>query len=209
MNQKDKNKITIRAYDSYSEFYADRFDSYGIRRDDIDRALKLNESNSRKVLELGCANGRDAQYIISEVGANNYIGIDSSGGLIKLAREKIPNGTFHVKDMRGYFEDIDIEIENFGVIFAFHSMLHVNREELHEILNDCLLSLKIGGILYISSKYGDYREIEIENLGNKKYYYSYKPEDFEDLIGGKLNTVYKVIGDSEYGPSFIIAFKKI
>ena len=40
----DKNKKTIEAYDKNPQFYADKFDSYGVRFEDIDRAIKLNES---------------------------------------------------------------------------------------------------------------------------------------------------------------------
>ena len=87
MKNIDKNKKTVEAYDKNAQFYADKFDSYGIRIDDIDRALKLNESGSNKVLELGCGNGRDAQYIISKVGIENYTGIDASAGLLEKARE--------------------------------------------------------------------------------------------------------------------------
>ena len=60
----------------------------------------MNESGSGKVLELGCGNGRDVQYIVSKVGIDNYIGIDASSGLIALARKKVPKAVFHVKDMR-------------------------------------------------------------------------------------------------------------
>ena len=108
----DKNNKTVESYDKNSQFYADKFDSYGARFEDVDRALKLNESGSRKVLELGCGSGRDAQYIISKVGKDNYIGIDASEGLIKFCRKKVSCGTFEVKDMR----DVSYETEIFVCI---------------------------------------------------------------------------------------------
>jgi SAM-dependent methyltransferase len=201
----DNNHKTIKAYDNNSQFYADKFDSYGIRADDIDRALKLNESGCDRVLELGCGNGRDAQYIVSKVGKDNYVGIDASEGLVMLAKEKVSPVTFQVKDMR----EVSYETETFGVIFSFASMLHVNREELSDIVEKCHKWLKIGGILYISTKYGEYKELEIENLNDKKYYYPYAPEDIQKIAGLGFKIIYNVIQDSDYGPELVIALKKL
>ena len=205
MSEKDKNKETVEAYDKNSRYYAEKFDSYGIRTEDIDQALKLDESGSNKVLELGCGGGQDAQYIISKVGADNYIGVDASAGLINIAREKNPTGEFHIKDMR----NVSYEKETFGVIFSFASMLHVNREELAQMVKKCHKWLKIGGILYISTKYGDYREERIKNLGDEKYYYFYKPEDIEKLCPYRFFVVYKNVQDIKGQSWFEIALRKI
>ncbi len=205
MIEKDKNKKTVEAYDKNPQFYADKFNSYGVRFEDIDRALKLNESGSNKVLELGCGNGRDAQYIISKVGKGNYLGIDASEGLVKLAKQKVFEGEFHVKDIR----DVSYETETFGVIFSFASMLHMKREELESLLEKCYKSLKTGGILYISTKYGEYKEEKITNLGDEKYYYFYKPEDIEKLCPYKFFVVYKNVQDIRGQSWFEIALRKI
>jgi len=201
----DKNKKTVEAYEKNSQHYAETFDSYGVRSDDIDRALKFNNSGCNVTLELGCANGRDAEYIISKVGVRNYIGIDASERLITLARQKNPNGTFQVKDMR----EVSYETQSFGIIFSLATMLHVNRDELEALVLKCHKWLKTGGILYISSKYGEYRELEIENMGDKKYYYPYTPEDIKNIAGEQFSVVYSVIGDGDYGPEFVIALKKV
>jgi len=201
----DKNKKTIEAYDKNAQFYADKFDNVGSRIEDIDKTFKLNESGSNKTLELGCGNGRDAEYIISKIGINNYTGIDASGGLINLARQKVPTGEFHVKDMR----EIDFDPETFGIIFSFASMLHVNREDMETLLLKCHKWLKIGGILFISTKYGEYKEEKTNNLGDDKYYYFYLPEDIEKLCAYKFFVVYKNIQDIRGQSWFEIALRKI
>ena len=204
-NIKDKNSKTIKAYDNNPQFYADKFESYGIRIEDIDKALKLNDSGSSRVLELGCGNGRDAEYIIKKVGIDNYTGIDGSSGLIKIAKGKTPGGQFHVKDMR----DLDFDPESFGVIFSFASILHVNHEEMENIIERCYKWLKIGGILFISTKYGEYKEEKISNLGDEKYYYFYKPEDIEKLCPYKFFVIYKNVQDIKGQSWFEIALRKI
>lgn len=205
MQEIDKNKKTVDAYDKNPQFYADKFDSYEVRREDIDRALTLNLSGSNNTLELGSGSGRDAKYIAMRVGKDNYLGLDASVGLVELARKEVPSTEFHVRDIR----KVDFGAETFGLIFAFATLLHMKHEEMVEMLQKCLKWLKIGGILYISSKYGDYREVEVNNLGDLKYYYPYKPEDIEAVCVDKFETVYKVIHDTDYGPTFTIALRKI
>lgn len=210
MSDFDKNKKTVEAYNKNPQFYADKFDSYGIRLEDIDRALKLNESKSNLVLELGCGNGRDAQYIVSKVGVGNYIGIDASAGLIELARKKVPNAMFHVKDMRNIeTTESDYTVDKFGVIFSFASLLHMKREEMVEIIEKCHKMLKNGGILLISTKYGEYKEEKITNLGEEKYYYFYKPEDFEKLCPYKFFVLYKNVQDIKGQSWFEMILRKI
>ena len=201
----DKNKKTVEAYDTNAKFYAEKFDSYAIRTADIDRALQLSKSRSSKVLELGCGNGRDAQYIVSKVGVDNYIGIDASSGLIDLAKKKVTHVTFQVGDMRAFSGVSD---ETLGIIFSFASMLHLKHEELVELVNKSHFWLKTGGILYIATKYGEYRELEIENHGNKKYYYPYTPEDIIKIAGPRFAVGYNVIQDSDYGPELVLALRK-
>ena len=165
----DKNQLTIKAYDDNFQHYSDKFDDYGVRVEDIDRAIKLNESGSLRALELGCGNGRDAEYIVKKVGETNYTGIDASKELLKIAQDRLPKVDFRLQDMR----EVDVSPETYGIVFAFASLLHVNREETVEILKKCHKSLKNGGVLYITTKFGEYREIKINNMGDEKYYYSY------------------------------------
>lgn len=201
----DKNKITVESYNNNSKYYADKFDSYSVRTTDIDRAIRLNESGENRVLELGCGNGKDAQYIISSLRNNNFLGIDASAGLISLARKKVPRGTFIVDDIR----NIDFSPETFGIIFSFAFLLHLKHEEVADLIYKSYKWLKIGGILYVSTKYGEYREIEIENLGDKKYYYAYTPKNIIKMMGAGFEVIYNVIQDSDYGPSFTVALRKI
>jgi len=201
----DKNKQTIEAYDKNPKHYSKMFDSYDVRTEDIDRAIKLNKSGSNNTIELGCGNGRDARYMVFRLSPVNYRGIDASEGLVKLARENVPQGEFYVKDIR----KLSFEPETFGIIFSFATLLHVKQEELSEIIKKCQKWLKNGGILYISTKYGEYKELLIENLGDQKYYYSYLPEDIIKMAGTGFETVYSIIHDSDYGPELVMALKKI
>lgn len=205
MSKIDKNMKTVQAYNKNPQFYADKFDSYGVRVEDIDRAIRLNDSGSNIVLELGSGNGKDAEYIVSKVGDDNYIGIDASEGLVKLAKAKVSHVTFMVGDMR----TLDVTSEKYGIIFSFASVLHLKQEEMVELVKKCCQSLKKGGVLYISSRYGPHRERKLTNLGDEKYYYYYNPEDIKRACGLGFELVYETIHDGDYGPSFTVALKKM
>lgn len=200
----DKNKKTIEAYDQEPKYYARQFDLYGVMKADIDRSFELNKSGNPLVLELGCGNGRDAEYIISKIGKDSYLGVDASAELLKIAQERNPGALFQLKDMR----ELRFEPGQFGIILAFASLLHVKREDLSLLIEKSSTWLKSGGIFYIFSKYGEYRELEIENIGQLKYYYPYKPEDLEKMAGAGFETVYKIIADTNYGPAFTLALRK-
>lgn len=212
MLQKDKNKQNIEAYNLNSDHYSAVFDGYGARKDDIDRAIRLNVSGNVSVLELGCGNGRDAEYIVSKVGKANYLGLDASVKMVELAKHRVPDGTFHVKDI----QDFDFKSAKYGVIVAFASFLHIPRQNMansergiEDVIAGCYTALENGGVLYISSKYGEYQELEIENLGHKKYYYPYTPQIIKEIAGDAFQAVFEIIYDGDYGPSFTLALRKV
>lgn len=205
-NKASKNKVTIDSYNKNANQYSQIFSKYKSKIGDIKRAFKLNTSDDSRTLEIGCGAGMDATDIIAEIGADNYFGFDPAENFIIEARKKNPGSVFHVKTMEGALAEL--KDEGFGVIFAFYSMLHVNREDLAKVIPGYLKKLKTGGILYVSGKYGDYKEIEIKNFGDAKYYYSYKPEEIEGWVVGQCETVYKIINDTDYGPSFTLALRK-
>jgi trans-aconitate methyltransferase len=209
----DKNKKTIEAYDKNPQFYAERFDGHGVSTVDIDRAIKLNESGSDKVLELGCGSGRDAEYIVSRLGKDNYIGLDASAGLLKEAKARNPGVDFRLVDVRQMEVTLGVGgqvHETFGIIFAFSFFVHMNMAETASIIDKCHKMLKPGGVLCIfSSKYGDYQEKLTTNLGDEKYYYFYKPEDIEKLCPYRFFVVYKDIQDIKSQPKFEMILRKI
>jgi SAM-dependent methyltransferase len=202
----EKNKQTVRAYDEKAQFYSEIFNTYNVNTDLFRRLRYFNTSGSNKILEIGSANGRDAKFLAEIFGFENYIGIDASKNLVEIAAQINPDLKFHVKDLNGLGHDY--EKASLGVVFCSHTVLHVNRSDLFLLLEKLKGYLKKGGIIYVSSKYGEYREIVINNFGQDKYYYSYEPKDIEGYLGDGFETLYRVIGDSDYGPSFTLISRK-
>jgi ubiquinone/menaquinone biosynthesis C-methylase UbiE len=174
----NKKSQTIDTYNKCAKSLAKKFDSQPARTSDIEEVFLLINKKNPKVLELGCGSGRDALEILKRT--NNYLGIDISEGMIKLAKEKVPEGNFEVADMT-IFEFP----RNLDIIFSVASLVHLDKNELMSVLKKSLNVLNPSGILRFSVKYADnYRELTKKDEFGTRTYYLYSKEDIEDIIDG-------------------------
>ncbi|MEI6288192.1 MAG: class I SAM-dependent methyltransferase [bacterium] len=101
-----------------------------------------------KVLDLGCGNGRMAD--IFEGKNINYLGIDNSEELIKIAKERFKNKTwvsFEVGDATD-----TLPANNFDLVLILAVLHHIPTQQLRlKILTNTYNSLKPGGHLVIST----------------------------------------------------------
>lgn len=93
------------------------------------------------VLDLGCGAGVPATLWLAERGFD-VTGVDLSQRQLDLARELVPGATFLKVDMTG----LDLAPETFGAVVAFHSIIHVPREEHPALLEKIHGWLKPGGL---------------------------------------------------------------
>lgn len=157
-----------------------------VRADDIKKAFSYIKKENPKVLELGCAYGREASEILKYT--NDYFGLDCSKEFIKTARENNPNGKFEVIDFGNYNFS-----ENIDIIFAFASLLHSDKDQVKSILDKAYTALNEKGIFYVSLKYDKYhKETKTDEFGTRTYYF-YTPEDIKKLAGDE----YKVLEEDE------------
>lgn len=176
MKQDEKIRLTIETYNKDPNFFAEKFKGIGARKADIDRAFDLNTSKNSALLELGCGNGRDAEYILTKT--DHYIGVDASSGLSDIAKKTLPDVDFRCEDM----EKVDFPPNSFGVIFAFASFLHLPKESLGTMIEKCHHWLVEGGILYISVKHADnYEEKMVDDEVAPRYFYYYSADDIKEL----------------------------
>ena len=139
------------------------------------------------ILDFGCGSGRDSKYFIE----NGYKvkAIDGSIEMCKLASEYIGQ---EVECMK--FDELNEENVYDG-IWACSSILHVEKEQLGNILEKMITALKEKGIIYTSFKKGVKDEIK-----EGKYYNYLTKEKLEEIIEKyKLNV--KIIDYFETLPS--------
>jgi len=199
MNRKTQ---TTESYNKNALAFAKKFNEIGTRVGDIKRAFSLIKKDDPKVVEIGCGNGRDAKEILKYT--SNYLGVDISKELIKIAKKEISDGKFEVAD----FETFDFP-ENIDIIFAFSSLIHSNWDDTKKILDKLYKVLADKGIFYISLKYGNYREIMKEDELGIRTNYFYSPEEIEKLAGKRYKTIYKEIQDLRGQKLFKIVLKKM
>jgi 2-polyprenyl-3-methyl-5-hydroxy-6-metoxy-1,4-benzoquinol methylase len=98
------------------------------------RRLKLG-----RVLDVGCGNGRNLQYV-----AEGSVGVDHNGALIQSAREA---GTV-AYTVDEFFADPELaKAESFDSILLAHVIEHLQPDEAREVIGSYLPFLKRGGRL--------------------------------------------------------------
>lgn len=99
-----------------------------------------------RILDAGCGSGRDVKAF-SEMGFA-VEAFDASAELVALARQWSGKP---VAQMR--FQDVDA-VETYDGIWCCASLLHVSEAELPDVMTKLAISLKPGGVWYLSFKHG-------------------------------------------------------
>jgi SAM-dependent methyltransferase len=200
----DWQEKTIQTYDTSADALAQYFAGHGARTDDIDRALELaGAGTDARVVEIGCGDGRDAAEIIPKVGW--YEGFDPSQGMLQIARRKLPKASFVEADALRY----DFP-ENLDVVFAFASLLHVNRRDFTAVSQKVGAALRPGGIFYLELQERDtyQEELQTEPFGPRMFYF-YNPQVVEDIAGMSFSATHEdhyAIGSKHW---FTLALQKV
>jgi len=123
--------------------------------DQINDFIVLLPDNNKKVLDAGCAAGRDCK-ILQERGTE-VIGLDLSSELLKIAQKELPNIVFK----EGSFFNIPFENDTFGGVWCHASLLHCETvDEVLIALKEFYRVLVKNGILHVCLKV---------NTQNKKF----------------------------------------
>lgn len=98
-----------------------------------------------RVLDLGCGNGRYFEYFKKR--GVNYFGIDNSEKLIKIAKNKYPEGSFRLADVL----NLPFSDNFFDKTFGIAVLHHIPSEELRiQFLKETERVLNPGGILILT-----------------------------------------------------------
>jgi len=140
MNQETK---TTDAYNKIAAEYSER--NYNL--------IWVNEYNyyktllsGNKIIDLGCGAGRDGEHFVKD--GYDYLGIDSSSEMIKIAKNRVKNGEFKIMDLR----NLTLPLESFDGFWASASLLHFPKTEALSILKSFFKLLKKDGIGFVSVK---------------------------------------------------------
>ena len=172
------------AYDVGAVEYRSRYDSIPPRVEDVDRTFCFVDTSNPMVLEIGCAYGREAQYITTKT--DSYLGIDISSEYINMARREVPHGTFVVRDAVAYDYPVGLD-----AVFAFASLLHSPVEDVQTVLERVSVALNPGGVMFISLKRRLQYETDIVDDGvTKRRFYYYTRQVMQHIIPSDLVEVF-------------------
>lgn len=198
---------TIATYNRAAKDMAAHFQGYGggAMRTEVERSFDLAGSpKDARVVEIGCGAGKDAAEIIKI--AVSYQGFDPSAELLTIAREHVPNATFAQSDAVNYEYPKGLDI-----VFAFASMLHLDKEEFAVVCRKVSEALKPGGIFCMTLKETDnYQKLEQEDDFGVRRFFLYTPELVRELAGEVFEQVYEhheVVGPKAK-PWFTIILKR-
>ncbi|HSH17778.1 MAG TPA: class I SAM-dependent methyltransferase [Candidatus Saccharimonadales bacterium] len=181
-----RHERTIQTYDAAAPQLAAYFAGHGARTVEIEHALQLAGSPANaRVIEVGCGDGRDAAEIVPKAGW--YEGFDPSAGLLAIARERLPQASFVLADALSYNYP-----ENTDVVFAFASLLHVDRRAMPPVFSKVAACLRPNGIFYLSLKEREEyaEELQTDQFGKRMFYY-YTPPLIEKLASTAFTAVYE------------------
>ncbi|MFA6537149.1 MAG: methyltransferase domain-containing protein [Patescibacteria group bacterium] len=99
----------------------------------------------QKVLDLGCGNGRLLELLQDK--NIQYLGMDNSVELLRLARQKYPEANFAVGDFLTLEKNEVLQNQEFDVIFLISSFNHLPKENQEKVLRQIKKFLKPNGLL--------------------------------------------------------------
>ena len=115
----------------------------------------------KKILDIGCGAGRDA--ILFTIRGYDYLGIDDSSGMLRVARLKAPKAKFK----KANFYSLD-EFRNFDGFWAAASLLHAPKNKIVPILKSIRNTITDNGVGFIALRLKT-DKIDEQIVPNKKY----------------------------------------
>ena len=176
---------TIEYYNKNAKTYCEQT-LVGNMQENYDKFLKHLPTNAY-ILDFGCGSGRDSKYFIEK--GYKVKAIDGSTEMCKLASQYINQEVICMN-----FEELK-DINTYEGIWACSSILHVEKEQLTNILNKMINALKVNGIIYTCFKIGQGYEIK------EGKYYNYLTKNEMIKILQNLNRNVKLIEYFETIPS--------
>ncbi len=143
-----------------------------------------------QILDLGCGGGDPIARYFSQLG---YLicGVDSSVPLLERCRERLPQGEWHLADMRTFKHE-----SRFEGIIAWDSFFHLTRSAQREMFPLFGLHSQPGAVLMFTSGH-DNGEAIGEFLGQPLYHSSLAHDEYHRLLKEQGYTVVKQITKDE------------
>lgn len=171
----NNQKITLNTYENNIDNYIEGTPNEvidGWHKEYLDKIISIISSGA-KILEIGSAVGRDADYF------------ENMG--YKVLRTDIVQGFINYQKGKGKevskFNIIDGALENkFDVILAFAVFLHFDEEQFIQALLNTKNHLKDNGLFALSLKNGEGQEYSSHKMNGERFFKYWKPEELKGIL---------------------------
>lgn len=173
-----ENLITIQAYDKSVSIYSKtHFEPFWVKEFEFYKKIVPG----KKILDIGCGAGRDAAVFVKN--KFDYLGIDASEGMLKVARKRAKDGKFRNMD----FYKLNFPANSFDGTWAAASLLHIPKKKIKGVLKGIKRILKPDGIGFFSFKEKNKNSKEglipyERNPGTFRYWSYYSKKELEDIL---------------------------
>ena len=189
------NRATTKAYDKIAPRYSKiHFDPFWVK----EFAFFRRNVFGKKVLDIGCGAGRDAPVFLKH--GFDYLGIDGSRGMVKVARARTKRAKFKLMD----FYKLRSPPHSFDGIWAVASLVHIPKKRMVRALQGIKRILKPDGIGFIvmrekkgiSEGFFPYAK----NPGTYRYWSFYTKTEFAHVLNRSGFRVVKFMKHPEKEP---------
>ncbi len=126
---------------------------------------------SGKIVEIGCGTGIEAKKLVSA--GYDYVGLDASLSMLKIAKNNLPEGQFLCEDLK----DLSLK-EKFDGFLAIASLLHLSKNDMSPTLTNLKLHLQPQALGLIVMKDGEGEIVKDNGL----FFNYYHAIDFFDVL---------------------------
>ena len=127
-----------------------------------------------KILDLGCGSGRDSKYFMEK--GYQVTSVDPSEEMCASTKR-----IYGINVLKMKVEDT-MFVEEFDAIWACASLLHIKMSKMEMVLNKCTQSLKKGGYMYASWKYG-----RGERIDGYRHFSDFDEESIKEVLASISN----------------------
>lgn len=135
-----------------------------------------------KIIDIACGSGRDTKYFMTE--GHEYVGIDGSKEMLKIAKNNNPDAKFQQMD----FQHLDFPDKYFDGFWAATAYLHLPKKDLGAALKELARVTSPKAIGLISMKEtgksweGEVTEERFTGKTITRYFSYYTVEEFTDVL---------------------------
>ena len=165
---------TINTYNQLAREYDEETKDFWSRFPKVifDKFIELTKG---KVLDVGSGPGRDG--VILQKAGLNVTCLDASEEMIKISTERGLNSVL------GDFNNLPFENNSFNGVWAYTSLLHIPKQQIHIPLSEIYRVLKLNGIFGLGLIEGEtelYRESS--GVDKPRWFSFYKKEEISKLM---------------------------